>query len=94
MASRRKLKKQINASMDLLYCDCIFYKVFVVDADQDAANKVIEHIAKEHDELLKRVSVNEGKGVKNRVKVYFKKLNADLTKGIETIGKEIAALGE
>jgi hypothetical protein len=73
--------------------DCIFYKVFVVDADIEAANKVIVHIAETQDELLKRVSATEGKDVKGRVKAYYKKLNADFKEQVGAIGKEIAALG-
>jgi len=79
--------------MDLLYTDCIFYKVYVIDADIEAADKVIAHIAEVHDDFVKRVSASEGKYVKGRVKAYYKKLNADFKEQINTIGKEIAALG-
>lgn len=79
--------------MDLLCMDCIFYKVYVVDADIEAANKVIVHITEAQDELLKRVNATEGKDVKGRIKAYYKKLNADLEKQVSAIGKEIAALG-
>jgi hypothetical protein len=93
VSSRRKLKKSINATMDLLYIDCIFYKVFVVDADQAAADKVMTRIAETQDEFLKRVNVNEGKDVKGRVKTYFKKVQADFKEQVNTIAKEIEALG-
>ncbi|WP_165020755.1 hypothetical protein [Dysgonomonas sp. ZJ279] len=93
MSSRKDLKKQINASMDLLYGDCVFYKVFVMDADKDAADKVIAHIAEIHGNLLKRVSVSEGKEVKGRTKAYYKKLRSDIQEQINIIGKEITALG-
>ncbi len=79
--------------MDLLCMDCIFYKVYVVDADIDAANKVIVHIAEAQDELLKRVNSTEGKDVKGRIKAYYKKMNADFEKQVNAIGKEISALG-
>lgn len=79
--------------MDLLYIDCIFYKVFVVDADQAAADKVMTRIAETQDEFLKRVNVNEGKDVKGRVKTYFKKVQADFKEQVNTIAKEIEALG-
>lgn len=79
--------------MDLLYIDCIFYKVFVVDADQAAADKVMTRIAETQDEFLKRVNVNEGKDVKGRVKTYFKKVQADFKVQVNTIAKEIEALG-
>lgn len=79
--------------MGLLYSDCLFYKVYVVDADTDAANKVIAHIAEDHSDLLKRVSVSEGKDVKGRVKSYYKKLHTDIKTRIDILGKEISALG-
>ncbi|WP_029904299.1 hypothetical protein [Prevotella sp. 10(H)] len=94
MSSRRKLKKSIIAAMDLLYADCLFYKLFVVDADQEAANKVITHIVETQNELLKRVSVNEGKEAKGRVKAYYRKLRVDLQNETNAIAKEIANLGE
>lgn len=80
--------------MDLLYADCLFYQLFVADADQEAAEKVITHITEAQDEFIKRVNVNEGKEVKGRVKAYYKKLEADFQNEINTIAKEIEALGE
>lgn len=62
--------------MELLYVDCLFYKIFVVDADKDAADKVIARIVEVQNELLKRVNVNEGKDVKGRVKSYYKKIKS------------------
>lgn len=94
MSSRRKLKKNINDVINLLYVDCLFYKMFVIDADQEAADKLMIKIAEIHDDLIKRVNVNEGKDVKGRVKAYYKKLNADIKDQANTLAKEIAALGE
>lgn len=79
--------------MDLLYTDCIFYKVFVIDADKEAADKVIARIAQTQDEFLKKVSVNEGKEVKGRVKAYYKKINTDFREQVNSIAKEIQSLG-
>lgn len=79
--------------MDLLYGDCAFYKLFVVDADQEAANKVIIHITEVQEDFLNRANVNEGKNVKGRIKSYYKKLNADFKEQVNAIGKEIATLG-
>ncbi|MFV0417530.1 MAG: hypothetical protein ACK5KT_02200 [Dysgonomonas sp.] len=93
MSSKRKLKKNINETMDLLYIDCLFYKVFVVDADQDAADKVMKRILESQENLLKRVNVNEGKEVKGRVKAYFKKLRTDIKEEVNAIAKDIASLG-
>lgn len=79
--------------MDLLYVDCLFYKIFVIDADQEAADKVIIRIVELQNELLKRVSVNEGREVKGRVKAYYRKLRADIQEQTNAIAKDIAALG-
>ena len=92
MSSRRKLKKNIKSLMELLYIDCLFYKVFVVDADKEAADKVIDRIVETEADLLKRVSITEGKEVKGRVKTYYKKLEADIRQQTNAIAKEIAAL--
>lgn len=93
VSSRRKLKKSINESIDLLYTDCVFYKVFVIDADQAAADKVITRIVETQEEFLNRVNVNEGKEVKGRVKAYYKKVKADFKEQINSIAKEIDSLG-
>lgn len=90
--SKRKLKKNINATIELLYSDCIFYKVFVIDSDKEAANKVLERIVNTHSDYVKRVSASEGKEVKGRVKAYYKKLEADFKNEIDAIAKEISNL--
>lgn len=77
----------------MLYIDCLFYELFVVDADKDAADKVMKHILESQENLLKRVNVNEGKEVKGRVKAYYKKLRADIKEQANAIAKDIASLG-
>lgn len=94
MSSRRKLKKNIKETMELLYIDCLFYKMFVIDADKAAADKVMMRILETQEDLIKRVNVNEGKDVKGRVKSYFQKLNGEVKEQANAIAKEIAALGE
>lgn len=93
MSSRRQLKKRINKAMDLLYTDCVFYKVFVINADKEAADKVITHITESQNDLLKRISSTEGKNRKDRVKAYYNKLNKDFQSQINLLGDEITALG-
>lgn len=92
MSSRRKLKKNINEMMEMLYADCVMYKVFVVGADADAADKVIVQIAEKHADFIKRVSANEGKEAKGRIKAYYKKLRADFVEQTNVIAKEISTL--
>lgn len=92
MSSRRKLKKNINEMMEMLYADCVMYKVFVVGSDADAADKVIEQISEKHVNLIKRVSANEGKEAKGRIKAYYKKLRADFVEQTNALAKNIATL--
>lgn len=92
MASRRKLKKQINNSFELLYNDCILYKVFAKNANVGKADEIIVQITELHTDLLKRVNISEGKDVKARVKNYYKKLNEDLKSKIDKIGLDIQGL--
>lgn len=93
MNSRRILKKRIKETMELLFVDCLFYKIYVIDADKEAADKVIQRILDTQEELLKRVNVNEGKNVKGRVKSYYKKLRNEIKEQANAIAKEIEALG-
>lgn len=79
--------------MELLFVDCLFYKIYVIDADKEAADKVIQRILDTQEELLKRVNVNEGKNVKGRVKSYYKKLRNEVKEQANAIAKEIEALG-
>ena len=92
MSSRKKLKKDINNTFDILYVDCIFYKVYVVNADAAAADKVLEKIADTQNDMLSRINITEGKDVKGRVKAYYKNLRKQLKEQVDAIGKDIEAL--
>lgn len=92
MSSRRDLKKLVNNSMDILYTDCVFYAAFSKNANVEKAETIIAEIAKVQDELLSRISHNEGKGLKSRTKAYYKKLRVDLKSQIDKFGKDIQSL--
>jgi len=92
MSSRKNLKKQINEVMNILYADCILYKVYTQNPDVEKADQIISQIAIVHDELLKRVSITEGKEAKGRVKAYYNKLMQDFKTNVDQIGQEIQKL--
>lgn len=92
MSSRKNLKKLINNSMSILYSDCIFYKVFQLNSDVAKADKIIDGIAEVHADLLNRVSASEGKELKARTKLYYKKLKDDMKVQLDKFGKEIESL--
>lgn len=92
MSNRRNLKKQINESMGLLFNDCILYKVFSKNANIEKADALIQRIVDTQADFLSRANSTEGKNVKNRVKVYYKKLTSDLKNQVNEIGQEIQQL--
>ena len=92
MSSRRLLKKEIDKTMELLYADCILYQVYVMGADRPAADEIIKKLPVLHKEFIGRANVSEGKDVKGRARMYFRKLRADSKTKVDEIGKEIEAL--
>lgn len=78
--------------MDLLYTDCVLYKIFTKEPNIEKADEIISKIADIHINFLSRVSISEGKDVKNRVKNYYKKLEEDLKIQINELGQEIQNL--
>lgn len=78
--------------MDLLYTDCVLYKIFTKNPNIEKADKIISKIADIHIDFLSRANTTEGKDVKNRVKNYYKKLKEDLKIQINELGQEIQNL--
>lgn len=92
MSSRRNLKKDLNRTISLLFTDCLIYKLFVVDANLEAVDKIIVKLKDIQNNYICKISVTEGREVKGRVRQYYKKLKSDFASEINEIGKEIAAL--
>lgn len=92
MGNRRKLKKNINKVMDLLYTDCILYRISDKNADKKAVDEIVAKLVEIHKEYISRISTSEGKFVKGRVKSYYKKLRTDFNNQINVIIKEISQL--
>lgn len=94
MASRRDFKKNINQAMDILYLECVFYKVYVKDANVEKANQVIQQISDVQADFLSRLSTSEGKSLKARTSAYYKKMRADLIERVDALSKEIEDLNK
>lgn len=92
MKSRKYLKKELKKSFDELYKDVFFYEAFVVNANGGKAQALLNKMLETENDFLKRISVNEGKYVKGRVKMYFTKLRGDLDKHLQEFKKEIVEL--
>lgn len=78
--------------MDLLYTDCVLYKVYTKEPNIEKADELISRIANIHIDFLSRANITEGKDVKNRVKIYYKKLKEDLKAQVDELGREIQNL--
>lgn len=92
MKNRKNLKKEIKKSFDVIYQEVIFYNAFTKNPNTELGEKILDEALSAEGELIRRVSVNEGKEVKGRRKMYFNKLQEDLKKQIELITKKIAEL--
>ena len=92
MKSKRSLKKEIKRTFNSLYTEIFFYEAFALNADANAVKAILEKIISTENELIGRISVNEGRYVKGRVKSYFKKLEEDFRNKVREITKDIAAL--
>ncbi len=92
MKSRKCLKKKMKKNFNELYQEIFFYELFAVNANGDKAKMLLNEILAIESDLLKRISVREGKHVKGRVKMYFSKLNEDLQKHLQGFRKKIEEL--
>ena len=92
MSSIKKLKKDINNSVAILFTDLIMYKLYIASANAEAADKSIGELIDLQNEFLSRANAREGKNAKKRMKLYFQSLKNDFRKEIDSIAKEIEKL--
>lgn len=92
MKSRKQLKKEIKKSFNILYQEIFFYDVFVVNADMEKSKAILNEMLNSESDLIKRISLYEGKEMKERVKKYFSKLRADLHTHLAEFEKQIEEL--
>lgn len=93
MTSRKVLKKEIKKTFDYLYFVLLEFMEEATPEKVAKANELIDKLIEAERDYICRVSVNEGREVKGRVKKYFSLLKEDLNKFIADSVKEIDALG-
>lgn len=84
MASRRKLKREIDAITTMIIIDSL--NCLSVDKNKQSSEEVINIINKSialRDELIARISHVDAKNDCKKVKAYFAALRQDLNKGVE-----------
>lgn len=88
MASRRKLKKNVNYIVGELFTECLINQYFVPGTDEAKANEIMGNILMVQDEFLSRISHTEP----GNVKTFYKKFREDFNLKINGIVDEIGKL--
>ncbi len=94
MAKKRNLKRDIGYVAGELLAEVLVAKMLVPEIDQDKSDELLGRILEMQDEFIQRAAKPDGKENKKLVKEYYKKLEADLEKSIETIVRDIQALNK
>ena len=91
MASKRTLKKEINAIASTLVGEYLLTREFIPGVDIASANVVLGKVFDMRKEFLARVGANGGKDSK-QVKAYYRKLRADFDAKVDEIITDFEAL--
>lgn len=91
MASKRDLKKEINAIVNDLTLEYVLTSAFIPGVDRDKAAAIFGKVLELRKEFLARVGANGGKEPK-MVKAYYKKLVSDFNERVEEIISDFATL--
>lgn len=88
MASRRKLKKNVNYIAGELFTECLVNLNFIPGADRTKTNEVMEKILIMEDEFVRRISHTDAQNAKG----YYRKFRNDFTNQVNELIDEIAKL--
>lgn len=86
MANKRQLKKGINAVCNQLIDEVVAFTICEKSTIPETTNQLFANILTLQDDMLSRIShIEPGLSPK----IYFKKLRADMAKGVEDILEQI-----
>ncbi|MBQ8592782.1 MAG: hypothetical protein IJ467_00615 [Bacteroidaceae bacterium] len=88
MAKRRELKKEIHRIFDAILWECILTSCIKADVDKEKLAQIEVKTLEHYCDLLCRVSHTQP----GEVKVFYKKLRADMAKATSEIFEEISNL--
>jgi hypothetical protein len=94
MASRRDLKKDISYLYADLLTECFTISCLSPTCDIEKADALIDKIATNCIQFIKRAGRYDAKNNPALVKAYYKKLGADLLQDVLNIGKELEELSK
>lgn len=88
MASRRKLKKNVNYITGELFSECLVNSMFVPGTDKVKADELMGKILLMQNDFVSRISHTEPGNVKG----FYKKFREDFNTQVNTIIDEIGKL--
>ena len=88
MASRRKLKKNVNAIIDELVTECLIQELLNPEVDKQKLNDLIERIYNTKLDFVSRISHTEPGNVKG----YYRKFREDFSSEVSDIIAELTTL--
>lgn len=88
MASRRKLKKNVNYITGELFTECLIHSMYVPGTDKKKADELMTEIMFMQDDFVNRISHTEP----GNVKVFYKKFRKDFNDRVNGIIDEIVKL--
>lgn len=89
MASKRRLKKDIDLLMSLVLNDCFYVLEYNPKVEKDAVMKLAGEVVMQHQEFRKRVNNPDTKGDSKKVKQYYNNLMEDV---LDTVDKDLEKL--
>lgn len=94
MAKRRILKKEISYVAGDLFMETLICKLYIPGVDQEKSDILMSRILDMQDNFIARAGHPDGKDNEGVVKVYYRKLRADLQAEVDAIGKGIEELSK
>lgn len=92
MASRRRLKKDINFLTYEVISNCYAYVYVSQDAKMDEVENIIKDIVKLRNDLVSRTNHPDGKDNPKMVKAYYKKIFKELLDGADDCFAKLSEL--
>lgn len=94
MASKRKLKKEIEAITNELFTECLFYKLYIPEMNDEKVVNLMSKIIQMEKEFMRRANNVDGKQNSAVVKNYYSKLKSDLVNKVNEIMSDMELLGQ
>lgn len=87
MASRRKLKKNVNYIAGELFAECLITAEFIPGTDKEKSDEILVEILKMQEEFVSRISHTEPGNTKGFYKKFYKDFDDNVNEIVEAIEK-------